>query len=767
MITFCVAATAISGPIPDDFTLVYMGALLDVPDFHEFIAPRRWESICLVVRPGEWALWLDEKVTSRAAVTKPLPLNGFLVLGQEQDVIDGGYTKEQSFQGRVTGLTLWPAALSPTELRAWTSCSLPEATPLLAWNDIQWKVHNETGDVTLLDQGPCGEGGVNTRKFLLFTSRMLLNEAEKFLDSFGFDLVVPRNEKEVKMVSELVDENKHYCQLKVKEGFGAMLGFNFDKGVVIPNNLKHKLGDLDLNVSMATKGQYFSVLQDSQGKWIEFNEARKMCFLGTPRRRMVFRLRGLPSELTEDVSPLAFSFVLARHRNHGVYFHGFKRLHILKRANSSRWCMNSLSLQLLHARLCVTLDRLPVGRHEWGVVEQPQQQQQQQQQRAWEGGLKLSLSTCADHQYTCSDATCIDLAKVCDFEFDCSDQSDEVSCTTAMLPRGYLESHPPSAPLPVLARVTVRRIINFDLLSMTFQVNVKLQLTWRDPRVTFRHLMPGYHKRVVAVKGKVWTADLVVLDAVGTTEGTPELMVEKTSDGQPNETGYVYAGAENPVEQTVDLRSTVYCKHDLWRYPWDEQLCLVRIEVTNVREGGLLLNESSGVVAYPELLEEYKVKSCTLGKEKAPTNTITVHLHLSRRYEYHLFTTFLPTSLLLILGYGTLLLPVESFNERGTMSLTTLLVFISLYTETSNSLPSTAYLKYIDVWFVFSITYLSVIIIVHLATFPRFAPSSIWPNPEDKKEQSIAHKILRAGNFILCPALVLFSLSYFLSLAVH
>lgn len=120
--------------------------------------------------------------------------------------------------------------------------------------------------------------------------------------------------------------------------------------------------------------------------------------------------------------------------------------------------------------------------------------------------------------------------------------------------------------------------------------------------------------------------------------------------------------------------------------------------------------------------------------------------------------------------YGTLLLPVESFNERGTMSLTTLLVFISLYTETSNSLPSTAYLKYIDVWFVFSITYLSIIIIVHLATFPPRSPSATWPfkaDAEEKGEPTNAQKILRAGNFILCPVLLLFSLSYFLSIAVH
>lgn len=66
--------------------------------------------------------------------------------------------------------------------------------------------------------------------------------------------------------------------------------------------------------------------------------------------------------------------------------------------------------------------------------------------------------------------------------------------------------------------------------------------------------------------------------------------------------------------------------------------------------------------------------------------------------------------------YWSLFLPVDKFNERGTMSLTTLLVLISLYTETSSSLPSTAYLKHIDVWFVFNICFLTLIIGIHLAT---------------------------------------------------
>lgn len=50
------------------------------------------------------------------------------------------------------------------------------------------------------------------------------------------------------------------------------------------------------------------------------------------------------------------------------------------------------------------------------------------------------------------------------------------------------------------------------------------------------------------------------------------------------------------------------------------------------------------------------------------------------------------------------------------MSLTTLLAFISLYTQTSASLPKTSYAKNIDLWYLFSLCYLSLIIAVHLST---------------------------------------------------
>lgn len=72
-------------------------------------------------------------------------------------------------------------------------------------------------------------------------------------------------------------------------------------------------------------------------------------------------------------------------------------------------------------------------------------------------------------------------------------------------------------------------------------------------------------------------------------------------------------------------------------------------QVRNVQQDGLWLGQDSAVVKYPGLLEQYQVKNCTLQKGQLSRN-LTLSLHLSRRYVYHLWTTFLPTCLLLSLG---------------------------------------------------------------------------------------------------------------------
>ena len=42
--------------------------------------------------------------------------------------------------------------------------------------------------------------------------------------------------------------------------------------------------------------------------------------------------------------------------------------------------------------------------------------------------LTLSLSSCLDSEFTCSEGSCVALSNRCDMQLDCPDESDEKDC---------------------------------------------------------------------------------------------------------------------------------------------------------------------------------------------------------------------------------------------------------------------------------------------------------------------------------------------------
>ncbi|KAK3892732.1 hypothetical protein Pcinc_003422 [Petrolisthes cinctipes] len=587
-------------PTGNYLRIVYVEHKISIPLSDSPFLPLDWHTICLVKRQLTLEVWVDGDAVHSVNTTSSLPLTGILILGQDQDGLDEGYTKDQSFLGEVTGLTLWQEDLGAQALHAWGACDLPDVLPLFPWNSVDWFVYNYTGAISSHQDGPCG-GAKKRNKTAVFSLRGLTRE-----------------------VAGTVNEGE------------------------------------DLN------------------------------------------------------------FVLASDHASGVYFHGLQQFHIKKHFNSSRWCLGGAETNQV---ACVTSVIPPIGRHDWIFRDDDESQS---------SSIPLSLSRCSYREFPCSDGSCIDLDKLCNRVTDCHDRSDEVGCATALLPSDYLEDILPAIPLPLYAEISLLKLTTFDILSMTFLAHLEIKLSWSDPQVTFAHLLPGISKEVVTNSQKnVWTPSVTVASSTQFhSEADSRLEVIAIGPRKLTSEGYHFDGLVNPLVQTLTVSSTINCHFQLHWYPWDTQNCHIDIKVANVGEDGLLVNKSSRVSECPKMLEEYYVEECRLKHPDSRTNMLSVQLKLKRRYEHHFFTKFLPTSLLLILGYGTLLLPIEYYNERGTMSLTTLLVFISLYTETSGSLPSTAYLKLIDVWFVFSITFLTLIICVHLATFTIGPKVSHSNNPQ-------------------------------------
>lgn len=109
-----------------------------------------------------------------------------------------------------------------------------------------------------------------------------------------------------------------------------------------------------------------------------------------------------------------------------------------------------------------------------------------------------------------------------------------------------------------------------------------------------------------------------------------------------------------------------------------------------------------------------------------------------------------------------------------TVSLTTLLVLYTLFSNTSDALPTTAYVKLIDVWFFFCIFLLFFIIVVHtvvehmvnLSENLKF--TQVLPyDPRRTTEKSVrpsspeAEKLLFVCRYIVVPGIIfLFNVIY-------
>lgn len=77
-------------------------------------------------------------------------------------------------------------------------------------------------------------------------------------------------------------------------------------------------------------------------------------------------------------------------------------------------------------------------------------------------------------------------------------------------------------------------------------------------------------------------------------------------------------------------------------------------------------------------------------------------------------TIFVPTTMINVIGFATFFYKWFDFQNRIMVSLTSLLVLSTLFSQVSSSLPKTSYLKLVDIWFLISMFYCFSIIINHV-----------------------------------------------------
>lgn len=176
-----------------------------------------------------------------------------------------------------------------------------------------------------------------------------------------------------------------------------------------------------------------------------------------------------------------------------------------------------------------------------------------------------------------------------------------------------------------------------------------------------------------------------------------------------------YPGAMNELSMIQRFTARVTCYFQLYSYPFDIQHCSIDLRLPTEHEGYVAFSLSDAEVLYtgPRTLSTYTIRDERIDRSLGPS-ALSVYFDLHRRQGVILFSTFLPSGMLLLVSWATLFLSLDALNARAIMSLTTLLVLYTLFSNMSRSLPSGAAIKLIDIWFFVIIFLLFVNILIHI-----------------------------------------------------
>ncbi|XP_047736394.1 glycine receptor subunit alpha-2 [Hyalella azteca] len=344
--------------------------------------------------------------------------------------------------------------------------------------------------------------------------------------------------------------------------------------------------------------------------------------------------------------------------------------------------------------------------------------------------LEITLSPCGPGHFTCTDGKCIDFGSRCDLKFDCDDKTDESFCDIVNFPPDYKLNLPPrplsNSPLPISINVSIDTMdINTETMMLSSSYN--LRMTWYDNRLSYNNLKQLTRLNTLSKTqvDELWkpligfiNTDDIQQSAVD--EDAITTIIKHTKNFAHNLTNSyeveIYGGSENPISTTRKYFTIFKCNFDLTLYPFDIQECFIQFKILSASDEYLVFNISESYVEYlgSKYLVEYGIGRVALEEDVTKQYAAArVTVQLVRRYGYAMLNIYIPSMILLIISCLTLFFRPPIFEVRLMTALTSLLVLATLFTQVSASLPKTSYFKMVDIWLLFCIFAIFLIIAFH------------------------------------------------------
>ena len=132
-----------------------------------------------------------------------------------------------------------------------------------------------------------------------------------------------------------------------------------------------------------------------------------------------------------------------------------------------------------------------------------------------------------------------------------------------------------------------------------------------------------------------------------------------------------------------------------FRYPFDTQKCPIKV----LREGKFYLKWNDPPIIKKVILTQYNaLQYLEYDNDTLSKIASEVEITLCRKLSYHIVNIYIPTLCLILIAGFTLFVDFSHFEVNVMVALTSMLVTYTLYQSISEYLPSTSYMKMIDIW---------------------------------------------------------------------
>ena len=298
-----------------------------------------------------------------------------------------------------------------------------------------------------------------------------------------------------------------------------------------------------------------------------------------------------------------------------------------------------------------------------------------------------------------------------------------------VLKEGYNKRVPPISaksalddtivPASVGVSIVLMEVVSIDEVDHSIQLQFEVILNWKENRATYLNLKKkmALNKMTEEDIQRLWLPLIIYTntDQKKTTRlgeyGNGEWSTTVTITREANFTRAgldeldeteIFQGAENGLTMRQTYTHRFQCNYLLSRYPFDTQVCTIKMNVATLDLDTVKLIPKKLVMEQEEEMTIFHIidRQLVYRNVTQPQDGVFMFIVLKRKITSEMMTTYFPTIMLTAITFATTFFKPYFFEAALTVNLTTMLVMTTIFISKMDGLPPTSAIKMIDIWLI-------------------------------------------------------------------